>query len=206
MLKRIGRSVRVLSLVLAGLCFVGFAAFGALCLVAALGEGVDETLKKAGLQAAIISFTLALTTPFLQLIPYGLGVLIDTALENAKETKKTREILQSALADGLLSTDVARKCALALDKTLSRLQPVAASNENAPVQRPVAQPATVPVVEEAEEDAPDAEEEISVERIEDAVAQSAQASEEKPRVQPKPAAPFAGAVALRPLSGESETF
>ena len=226
MFKNIGRSVRVLALVLAGLCFVGFAVLGALCLVAALGDGVDETLKKAGLQAAIISFVLAVLTPFLQLVTYGLGVLIDSARENAQNSKRVRELLQSALADGQLSTEIARKNAITFGKLLPLLQKQAPeqAQTNAPVQRPVAQPTTLPCVEPTpDEEEENIEEEISVEPIESAAAEIAQTPEERPKAQAKPAPvkpspakpapvkpapvkPLAGTTAFRPLTDDIETF
>lgn len=216
MFKNIGRSVRVLALVLAGLCFVGFATLGALCLVAALGDGVDETLKKAGLQAAIISFALAVLTPFLQLVTYGLGVLIESARESAQESKRVRELLQSALADGQLSAEIARKNAITFGKLLPLLQKQAPeqAQTNAPVQRPVAQPTEIPCVEPApDEEEEGTEEEIRVESIESAAAEIAQTPEEKPKAQAKPALtkpapvkPLAGTTAFRPLVDDIETF
>lgn len=217
MFKNIGRSLRVLALVLAGLCFAAFAAFGVLSLLAALADGVDEALKTAGLQAACISFALAILTPFLQLITYGLGVLIDTQKEQAQDSKRVREILQASLADGLLSDDIARKCGMVMAKVLPQLQMQApAAATAAPVQRPVAQPAApAPVVEEAvQEEAPPAEDEIRVETIAEAQAEvqapaPAKAQPSKPTpakpapVKPAPAKPVG---AWRPLSDNEETF
>lgn len=194
MFKNIGRSVRVLSLVLAGLCFIGFAVFGTLCLFAALGDGVDDTLKTAGIQAAIICYVLAVLTPFLQLITYGLGALIDAAQESAQDNKKIKEILQSTLVDGQLSAEIARKSAMALDNSLARLQTLIPQNENAPVQRPVVTPVIITDTEETVEETCDAEDEVNVEKIEDAQSEVA------------PIKPIVNASALRPLTDNSETF
>lgn len=207
MFKHIGRSLRVLSIVLAALCFLGFGAFGVLCLLAALENGVDETLKTAGLQAACISFALAILTPFLQLVTYGLGVLIDTQKEQAQDSKRVREILQASLADGLLSDEIARKSAVALSRVLPQIQVQAPAATAAPVQRPVAQP-TVPAVQETpveEEDAP-AEDEIRVETIEDAKAELPSPAAKPAPVKPTPAKPLAQGGAWHPLSDNSETF
>ena len=207
MLKNIGRSLRVLALVLAGLSFVGFAAFGALCLISALGDGVDETLKTAGLQAAVIGFALAVLTPFLQLITYGLGVLIETAQAQAQDSKRTREILQSSLADGLLSDEIARKCGIVLTKILPQIQVQApAAPTSAPVQRPVAQP-VAPVAAPVQEEVEEVEEEIvadevCVEKIEEAPA-TVQAPAKPAPVKPAPVKPVG---AWLPLSDDNETF
>ena len=210
MFKHIGRSLRVLSVVLAVLCFLGFGAFGALCLLAALENGVDETLRTAGLQAACISFALAILTPFLQLIIYGLGVLIDTQKEQAQDNKRVREILQASLADGLLSDKIARKSAVALGRVLPQIQVQAPAATAAPVQRPVAQPAVpaAPTVQETpdEEEGTPAEDEIRVETIEDAKVEL-QAPAAKPApVRPTPAKPLPPNGAWRPLSDDNETF
>ena len=215
MLKNIGRSLRVLALVLAGLSFAGFAAFGALCLISALGDGVDEALKTAGLQAAIISFALAVLTPFLQLITYGLGTLIDTAQASAQDSKRVREMLQASLADGLLSDEIARKSGIVLTKILPQIQVQApAAPTGAPVQRPVAQPVApiaVPVEEEVEEEVV-VEDEVCVEKIEEAPvavqapAPAKQAPVKPAPVKPTPAKPLSPNGAWRPLSDDSETF
>ncbi len=217
MLKNIGRSLRVLALVLAGLCFAAFAAFGVLCLLSALADGVDETLKTAGLQAACISFALAILTPFLQLITYGLGVLIDTAQAQAQDSKRVREILQASLADGLLSDEIARKSGMALAKILPQIQVQApAATVGAPVQRPVAQSAA-PVAAAAEqapakEEAAPLEDEIRVETIEQAQNEVQSPAPAKPApvkpapVKPAPVKPLSANGAWRPLSDDSETF
>ena len=214
MFKNIGRSIRILAIVLAALCFAAFAAFGVLCLLAALEDGVNEALKTAGLQAAIISFVLALLTPFLQLITYGLGVLIDTVRDQAQDSKRVREILQASLADGLLSDEIARKSGMVMTKLLPQIQAQAtATPTGAPVQRPVAQPtapvaAVEPPVEE-EEVAP-AEDEITVEKITEAPAEL-QSPAPKPAfkpapVTPKPAKPLPQNGTWRTLTDDEETF
>jgi len=217
MFKNIGRSVRILAIVLAALSFALFAAFGVLCLLAALADGVDEVLKTAGLQAAIISFALALLTPFLQLITYGLGALIDTARENVQEQKRVRDLLQAALAEGRLSDEIARKSAMAMTKVLPKLQMQApAAPTGAPVQRPVAQPAAPVVTEEppAEEEPVPVEDEVAVEKIEEVPAE-AQAPAPKPvpkpvpkpaPVKPKPAKPLPQNGTWRTLTDDEETF
>ena len=221
MLKHIGRSLRVLAFVLAGLSFAGFAAFGALCLISALGDGVDETLKIAGLQAAVISFALAVLTPFLQLITYGLGSLIETAQACAQDSKRTREILQASLADGLLSDEIARKSGIVLTKILPQIQVQAtAAPTSAPVQRPVAQPVApvaAPIQEEVVEEEEVVADEICVEKIEEAPvavqapapvkqAPAKQAPVKQAPVKPTPAKPLSPNSAWRPLSDDSETF
>ena len=220
MFKNIGRSIRILAIVLAALSFALFAAFGVLCLLAALADGVDEVLKTAGLQAAIISFALALLTPFLQLITYGLGTLIDTARENVQEGKRVRDLLQAALADGRLSDEIARKSAMAMTKVLPQIQIQApAAPTGAPVQRPVAQPVSpVEDVEAAEppveEEPVPVEDEVAVERIEEVPAE-AQAPAPKPvskpvpkpaPVKPKPAKPLPQNGTWRTLTDDEETF
>ena len=211
MLKNIGRSLRVLALVLAVLCFAAFAAFGVLCLLSAFEEGVDETLKTAGLQAACISFALAILTPFLQLITYGLGVLIDTQKEQAQDSKRMREILQASLADGLLSDEVARKSGTVMADLLPQIRVQApAAPTTAPVQRPVAKPVAPAIQKEVKEEASaPAEDEIRVETIAEAQAEAkapapvkAQPSKPAP-VKPTPAKPVG---AWRPLSDDNETF
>ena len=215
MLKHIGRSIRVLSLVLAVLCFAGFGAFGALCLFSALEDGVDETLKIAGVQAACISFALAVLTPFLQLITYGLGVLIDTVQAQAQDSKRVREILQASLADGMLSDEIARKSAMAMGKVLPKIQMQApAAPQGAPVQRPVAQPAIPAVAEEqkkpVEKETAPAEDEIRVEKIEDIKADVPPVPPTKPQahkpVKPTPAKPLPQNGTWRTLTDDEETF
>lgn len=218
MLKNIGRSLRVLALVLAGLCFAAFAAFGTLCLISALGEDVDEALKTAGLQAACISFALALLTPFLQLVTYGLGVLIETAQAQAQDSKRVREILQASLADGLLSDEIARKYGIVLTKILPQIQVQApAATTGAPVQRPVAQPTTAPVApvvmeEPVEEESAPIEDEVCVEKIEEAHVAAQLAAPAKPQMQkpapvkPMPVKPLPQNGTWRTLEDDVETF
>lgn len=218
MLKNIGRSLRVLALVLAGLCFAAFAAFGTLCLICALGEGVDEALKTAGLQAACISFALALLTPFLQLVTYGLGVLIETAQAQAQDSKRVREILQASLADGLLSDEIARKYGVVFTKILPQIQMQApTATTGAPVQRPVAQPSAPAPQAVVEEERPAEEDEVCVEKLEKAPVAAQPAAPVKPQVQktapvkpapvkPTPAKPLTPNGAWRTLEDDMETF
>ena len=93
MFKNIGKTLRVLAIVLAVLCFVGFAALGTLSLLAALEKGVSAELKTAGIQAAIISYALCVLTPFLNLILYGFGTMITATQEQAQDSKKIKELL-----------------------------------------------------------------------------------------------------------------
>lgn len=150
MFKNIGKWIHAISLIMAALCFIGFAVFGVLCLMAATEQGVDETLKKAGMQAAYICFGLAIVTPFLNLIVYGFGSLIIASQQQAENSKKTRELLQSALSGGMLSDEIARKLGQVQAQMLSQLQtrtqqaPQSAAPRayRAPIQRPVEEPAT----------------------------------------------------------------
>ena len=145
MFKNIGRSIRVLAVVLATLCFLGFAALGTLMLLYALDPAVSNELYVAGLQAAVICYALCVLTPFLNLILYGFGTLISAAQAQARDSQKTREMLQTALSDGMLSEEIARKSAQAQTKLLEYMmthapaaeKPAAKKSSRAPMQRPV---------------------------------------------------------------------
>lgn len=150
MFKNIGKTIQILSFVLAALCAVGFILFGVLCILAAFEEGVTEALQKAGIQAAITCFVMALISPFLFLVLYGFGTLIITTQKQAQEAQKTREMLHAALADGLLSDEIARKTGIVFSKVMAQMpaqapqQKQSARKEHAPVQRPVTE-AVAPV-------------------------------------------------------------
>jgi hypothetical protein len=79
MFKNIGKTIRVLAIVLAALTFLGFVALGTLSLLAALQAGISEELQLAGMQAAIICYVLGILTPALTLILYGFGSLVSSA-------------------------------------------------------------------------------------------------------------------------------
>ena len=157
MFSNIGKKIQLLSLILAGLTFVSFVALGALCLIAALGAGVNEELSKAGIQAAVISFVLALILPLCSWILYGFGEMVTASKKQAEDTKEIKEMLRSSLSEGLLSDEIARKMGqvlLKLQQTQAQAQPQApqqaGQRSRAPVQRfveePVApQPAPQPV-------------------------------------------------------------
>ena len=139
MFKNIGKTLRVLAIVLAVLCFLGFAALGTLSLLAALEKGLSKELKTAGLQAAIICYALSILTPFLNLVLYGFGTLITAAQEQAQDSKRIKEMLQSALADGMLSEEIARKSAQAQTKLLAHVMAKSATSADKP-QKPVRGP------------------------------------------------------------------
>lgn len=227
MFKNIGKTIRVLAIVLAALSFLGFMALGTLMLLAALGTGISDELESAGMQAAVICFALGILTPFLNLILYGFGTLISTAQAQAEDSKKTREMLQTALSDGMLSEEIARKSAQMQAKLLAHVAAQAPAADKAakkpsraPMQRPVKeieeapaapQKAPAPVKEEAPAPAfiPMKKEPAKEESATPAPAfipgqQSAPSF--APFAPPTPAAPTGGASLLQPLSGNEETF
>lgn len=162
MFKNIGKTIRVLAIVLAALTFLGFVALGTLSLLAALQAGISEELQLAGMQAAIICYVLGILTPALMLVLYGFGSLISAAKVQAENAQRTQEMLRAALSDGMLSEEIARKSAQAQAKLLAHVMsqmPAAEKpvqkNTQAPRQRFVSEIATEPteapaaVVEEA---------------------------------------------------------
>ena len=154
MFKNVGKKIRVLSVILAILCFAALLALGVWCLLSALADGVDETLKAAGLQGAVICGVAAVIAPWLFLIPYGFGLVVTASEKQAEDEKEIKEMLRHALAEGLLSDEIARKTALAQEKVLGRLQmqaPQAAQTRSAqaPVQRFVTEPVEAPAEEPA---------------------------------------------------------
>ena len=192
MFKNIGKTIQILAFALAGLCLVGFILFGLLCLQSAFEDGVTEALQTAGIQAAITSFVLAILSPFLMLILYGFGTLILTAQKQLQEAQKTNQMLYSALSEGLLSDEIARKCGMVQAKLLSQVQAQApqqkanARTEHAPVQRFVEEtPAATPVAAPTpvcEKSAPVAVENAPIQE------QSAPVMEEAPVVEEAPIA------------------
>ena len=149
MFRNIGKTIQRFAIILSIVLFLLLAAFGTLCLLTALEEGTDKTLQTAGIQAAVISFVLALILPSLQLfLMYGFGTLIRDARQQAEDGKKVRDMLQAALADGLLSDEVARKVGQVQSKLISHLQANAPAqqpqNARAPMQRPVTEPTQAP--------------------------------------------------------------
>ena len=154
MFKNVGKTIRVLSVILAILCFVALLTLGVFCLLRAMGEGVDETLKAAGIQGAAICGAAAVIVPWLFFIPYGIGRMVTAVEKQAEDEKEIKEMLRHALAEGLLSDEIARKTAQAQEKVLGRLQmqaPQAAQNRSgqAPVQRFVTEPVEAPAEEPA---------------------------------------------------------
>jgi hypothetical protein len=165
MFKNIGKTIRVLAIVLAALTFLGFVALGTLSLLAALQAGISEELQLAGMQAAIICYVLGILTPALTLILYGFGSLISAAKVQAENAQRTQEMLRAALSDGMLSEEIARKSAQAQAKLLAHVMsqmPAAEKpvqkNTQAPRQRFVSEIATesteAPAAEPVEEAAP----------------------------------------------------
>lgn len=204
MFKNIGKTIQILAFALAGLCLVGFILFGLLCLQSAFEDGVTEALQTAGIQAAITSFVLAILSPFLMLILYGFGTLILTAQKQLQEVQKTNQMLYSALSEGLLSDEIARKCGMVQAKLLSQVQAQApqpkanARTEHAPVQRFVEEaPAATPVAAPApvcEKSAPVAVENEPIQE------QSAPVAEEVPVVEEAPVADTAPIVEEAPTA------
>ena len=190
MFKNIGKTVRVLSIVLAALSFLGFAALGTLSLLAAMEAGISKELETAGMQAAIICYALAVLTPFLNLILFGFGTLITAAQEQAQDSKKAREMLQAALSDGMLSEEIARKSAQAQSKLLEHLLSKMPASEKAP-KKPSHAPVQRPVKEITPPAAPAQEAPVQV--------SPAQMTEQEPNAQPAPAfIPMAQASAQQP--------
>lgn len=210
MFKNIGKTIRVLAIVLAALSFLGFTALGTLMLLAALGTGISDELESAGMQAAVICFALGILTPFLNLILYGFGTLISTAQAQAEDSKKTREMLQTALSDGMLSEEIARKSAQMQAKLLAHVAAQAPAADKAakkpsraPMQRPVKEIEEAPA---APQKAPAPVKEESATPAPAFIPGQQSAPSFAPFAPPTPAAPTGGASLLQPLSGNEETF
>ncbi len=133
----VGKKIRILALILALITTLVFLVFGAICLINALADGVNETLRKTGIQAAVISFALAALCPFLSFPLIGLGTLVIHAERRAESDRRVEELLQKAIGEGLLADDIARGVGNAIADKLTVVQsaPVAAPPSNAPVQR-----------------------------------------------------------------------
>ena len=147
MFKNIGKKIQFVAILLAILCFVGFLAFGVLCLIPALEDGADETLKEAGIQAAIISVIAALLSPLTLLALYGFGSLVTAAEKQAEDSREIKEMLRHALSEGCLSDEIARKMGAVQLKLQAQQQAQAAPKmmgqayaPHAPMQRPVQEP------------------------------------------------------------------
>ena len=186
MFKNVGKKIRVLSVVLAILSFAALAALCVFCLLRAMGDGVDETLKTAGIQGAVICGVAAVIAPWLFLIPYGFGLVVAAAEKQAEDEKEIKEMLRHALAEGLLSDEIARKTAQAQEKVLGRLivqapQAAPKNGARAPVQRFVTEPVEETAEEPAEKTEVAAEPEIAA-SVEEAPAEEAVA-EEAPAMQ-----------------------
>ena len=217
MFKNIGKLIHTVALALAIVFFAAFVGFGIACLLAALAEGVDETLKTAGIQGAVICFVLAIVFPLFCTLVYGFGSLVIAAEEQAKDTKEMKEQLRVALADGMLSDEIARKNGQVLSKALSQIQLQApAAPTAAPVQRFVEEPvaASEPVEEVEETVEPAQVEQAPV----DAPAEAAESAPAAPVEAPAATRPVArpaarpikiarsGATPLRPIHNDEETF
>ena len=80
MLSNIGKKIQWLSLILAGVSLVTFLVFGIVFLAKASPDHVNEALRTAGIQAAIICFVSAvLTAIFLQSVPTVLSSVLTPA-------------------------------------------------------------------------------------------------------------------------------
>ena len=142
MLSNIGKKIQWLSLILAGVSLVTFLVFGIVFLVKASPDHVNEALRTAGIQAAIICFVSAVLTPCLMILPYGFGALIIAAERRTEDMHETKELLRQAIGEGLLADDIARGVGNTVaDKLKSiTITAPAAQPTNAPVQRPVTEP------------------------------------------------------------------
>lgn len=109
MLKNIGKKIHFVAILLAALSFLALVAFGTLCLIAALEEGVDDILKSTGIQGAILSYVMALIAPLCCLPLYGFGSLVTAAEKQAEDNREMKEMLRHALSEGCLSDEIARK-------------------------------------------------------------------------------------------------
>lgn len=231
MLKNVGKKIQFVAILLAILCFVGFLAFGVLCLIPALEDGADETLKEAGIQAAIISGVAALLSPLTLLALYGFGSLVTAAEKQAEDSREIKEMLRHALSEGCLSDEIARKMGAVQLKLQAQQQAQAAPKmmgqayaPHAPMQRPVQEPTPVPpapVTPAPVASAPVEPEAPASEAAEAPVAEPspvemptpvapatpvAPVAAPAPVARPRPAQPIAGAKPLQSLHDYDETF
>lgn len=232
MFKNIGKKIQFVAILLAILCFVCFLAFGVLCLIPALEDGTDETLKEAGIQAAIISGVAALLSPLTLLALYGFGSLVTAAEKQAEDSREIKEMLRHALSEGCLSDEIARKMGAVQLKLQAQQQAQAAPKmmgqayaPHAPMQRPVQEPTPVaptpvaPAPVEPAAPAPEAAQAPEAAEIPATppspvemptpaapVAPVAPVAAPAPAVRPKPAQPIAGAKPLQSLHDNDETF
>lgn len=194
MFKNVGKTIRILSVILAILCFVALLALGVFCLLRALADGVDETLKTAGIQGAVICGVAAVIVPWLFFALYGFGLVVTASEKQAEDEKEIKEMLRHALAEGLLSDEIARKTAQAQEKVLGRLQmqaPQTAQNRGtqAPVQRFVTEPVEAPAEEPEKRPAAVPEPVIAESAVEATAAEApAETEDEIPTIQAEDAA------------------
>lgn len=219
MFKNIGKKIQYIAIALAILFCAAFVGFGAACLLAALGDGVDETLKTAGLQGAGICFALALLSPAFSFVMYGFGALVTAAQKQAEDSKEIKEMLRHALSDGCLSDEIARKLGQVQAKSMQQLTAqlqaqaaqVVAQAPKAPVQRLVEEPAATQEEQQTEEEQ-QAEEEPVAEAAQDLPAAQpvAPTVAQAPKAPKAPiirnAKPVASATPLRAIGGDEETF
>ncbi len=217
MFKNVGKKIQYIAIILAILFCAAFLGFGAACLAAALGEGVDETLKTAGMQGAGICLVLALLSPLFSFVLYGFGSLVIAAQKQAEDSREIKEMLRHALSDGCLSDEIARKTGQVQAKSMQQLTAqlqaqnaqAAAQAYHAPVQRLVEEP-TAPQQEQQEQN--EEAEEAPAQGVETPAAQpAAPATPKAPKVQKAPtpirnAKPVASATPLRPIDPDEETF
>ena len=213
MFKNVGKKIQYIAIILAILFCAAFLGFGAACLAAALGEGVDETLKTAGMQGAGICFALALLSPLFSFLLYGFGSLVIAAQKQAEDSREIKDMLRQALSEGCLSDEIARKMGQVQAKSMQQLTAQlqaqgtqAAQAYHAPVQRLVEEP-VAPQQEQTEE-----AEEAPAQSVETPAAQpEAPAAPKASKVQKAPtpiraARPVASATPLRPIDSDEETF
>ena len=229
-LHQIGKIIKKFALVLGVLLLAAFLGLGVACILAAGAEDVDEALKTAGLQAAVISFVLAILSPLFSLVLYAVGATACAVHKQAEDLGEMKALLRQALSDGMLSEEVARKVAQSQEKLLAQLQaaaPAKSAPTNAPVQRYVEEP--IEQAEETEEvaEAPETEAETAADEITDkaeaaeqneeltAPAQAPESAEVQPilaapakpaRTRAKATKPPATAIPLRPIGADDEVF
>ena len=225
MLKNIGKLIHFVAIALAVVFFAAFLGFGVACLLAATAEGVDEALKAAGFQGAVLSFVLALVAPLFCVVAYGFGSLIIATERNAQDVREMKEKLHAALTEGLLSDEIARKNGQVFAKLIAQMPTAAPAPTAAPVQRfveevpeepqapaaPAVEEASAPVAEAPTEEAPIAKAPVAAPLTEEP-AQAPQAAPVPPKPPVRTAAPRTirvarpGATPLRPVNGDEETF
>ena len=147
--KNVTERIKKLALILALVSFVACLFMVVLFVVATIRTN-DADLRVAGIEGILLFAALAVILPMFSWLVYGFAELVKNSERQAESEREIKDLLRTALADGVLVDELARKLAAAMPKAVvaesspAAQGPLAQVRVTAPAPKPAA-----PVVEQA---------------------------------------------------------